>query len=220
MRNWQMHHMEEIIGMLCYIYGSCYQLWIELSGWKGSVTYGLGADLSLPHCLSVTTGIWTLTHKSDLRAEISGSIVRYDALAPRPEVLLPWDFVCACAVSLELKYHIPGKNIRVGWSKYHMLLIHSIMPVKFIMCIYHTVHCSCKTVLLNPILAATIAHVCGPVYAVSCLYRVLWSIRVVFIILRSFMLLFWKKSGHLYLERNSRLGLHLYNFTRLVLVFS
>ena len=25
---------------------------------------------------------------------ISGEIVRYDALAPRPEVLLPWCFVC------------------------------------------------------------------------------------------------------------------------------
>ena len=30
----------------------------------------------------------TLGSKSDLRAEISGSIVWYDALAPRPEVLL------------------------------------------------------------------------------------------------------------------------------------
>ena len=79
-------------------------MWIELSGWKGSVTYGLGADLSLPQCLSVTTGIWTLTQKSDLRAEISGSIVRYDALAPRPEVLLSWYSVCACAVSLGQKF--------------------------------------------------------------------------------------------------------------------
>ena len=31
-----------------------------------------------------------LGSKSDLRAEISGSIVWYDALAPRPEVLLPF----------------------------------------------------------------------------------------------------------------------------------
>ena len=79
-------------------------MWIELSGWKGSVIYGLGADLSLPQCLSVTTGIWTLAHKSDLRAEISGSIVWYEALAPRPEVLLYWYSVCACAVSLGQKF--------------------------------------------------------------------------------------------------------------------
>ena len=32
------------------------------------------------------------------QGEISGSIVRYDALAPRPEVLLYWYLVCACAV--------------------------------------------------------------------------------------------------------------------------
>ena len=54
----------------------------------GSVSYGVGADLSLPPCLSVTIGIWTLAYKSDPRAEISGEIVWYDALAPRPEVLL------------------------------------------------------------------------------------------------------------------------------------
>ena len=66
----------------------------------GSVSYGLGADLSLPPCLSVTIGIRTLAHKSDPRAEISGEIVWYDALAPRPEVLLSWCFVCACAGSV------------------------------------------------------------------------------------------------------------------------
>ena len=50
--------------------------------------------------------------KSDLRAEISGSIVRYDALAPRPEVLCSWYFICVCADSLKLKsYHILGKII-------------------------------------------------------------------------------------------------------------
>ena len=41
--------------------------------------------------------------KSALWAEISGSIFRYDALAARPEVLLYWHFVCACADSLKLK---------------------------------------------------------------------------------------------------------------------
>ena len=43
-----------------------------------------------------------LDSKSDLRAEISGSIVWYDALAPRPEVLLLSYFVGACAATLEL----------------------------------------------------------------------------------------------------------------------
>ena len=98
------HHIEEITRTLCYIYRNCFNLWTEMSGWKGSITDGLGADLSLPQCLSVTTGIWSLTHKSDHRAEISGNIVGYDALAPRPEVLLSWCFLRACAVSLELNF--------------------------------------------------------------------------------------------------------------------
>ena len=34
-----------------------------------------------------------LGSKTGQRAEISGSIVRYDSLAPRPEVLLLWHFV-------------------------------------------------------------------------------------------------------------------------------
>ena len=94
------YHMEKISRRLFYISRNWCYLWFELSGWMGSVSYGLGADLSLPPCLSVTIGIWTLTHKSDPRAEISGEIVWYDALAPRPEVLLSWRFVCACAGSL------------------------------------------------------------------------------------------------------------------------
>ena len=84
--------MEKISSRLFYIYRNWYCLWVELGGWMGSVSYGLGADLSLPPCLSVTIGIWTLSHKSDPRAEISGEIVWYDALAPRPEVLLSWCF--------------------------------------------------------------------------------------------------------------------------------
>ena len=53
-------------------------------------------------CLN--TGIWSLAHKSNYRAEISGNIVRYDALAPRPEVLLYWYYACAYAVFPELKF--------------------------------------------------------------------------------------------------------------------
>ena len=74
---------------------------------KGSVTYGLGADLSLPHYLSVTGGIGTSAYKSDHRAEMYGNIVRFDALAPSAELLFSWvfwEFVCACAVFLGLKF--------------------------------------------------------------------------------------------------------------------
>ena len=103
--NWSMsaqlkYHMEERTRTLFYIYVAYYHSMIELRRWKGSVTYGLGADISLPHCLA--TGIWNLAHKSDLRAEISGSIVWYDVLAPRPEVLFSWYLVYACADTTEL----------------------------------------------------------------------------------------------------------------------
>ena len=53
-----------------------------------------------------------LGSKSDLRAEISGSIVRYDALAQRPEVLLLWHFVGACVAILKLKF------LLYSWRKY------------------------------------------------------------------------------------------------------
>ena len=58
------YHMEKISRRLLYIYRNWYYLWIELSGWMGSVSYGLGADLSLPPCLSVTIGIWTSLTKA------------------------------------------------------------------------------------------------------------------------------------------------------------
>ena len=53
-------------------YRNCYWQKIGLSGWKGCVPYGPGADISLPQCLE--TGLWSLTHESDQRAEISGNI--------------------------------------------------------------------------------------------------------------------------------------------------
>ena len=56
------YHMEEISSSLLHIYRNCWLLQIEPSGWKGSVYYGLGADISLPHCLA--TGIWTLVPKA------------------------------------------------------------------------------------------------------------------------------------------------------------
>ena len=56
------------------------------------------------------------TYNSKLRAEISGNIVRYDALSPRSEVLLSWYFVCACAATHELKwyhlFYLPGRGCR------------------------------------------------------------------------------------------------------------
>ena len=61
-----------------------------------------------------------LGSKSDHQAEISGNIVRYDALAPRPEVLLSWFLVCACAVFLELNIvpYVLVKHVHLGSSKY------------------------------------------------------------------------------------------------------
>ena len=61
----------------------------------GSVSYGLGADLSLPPSLPVGDDRYLSP-----RVEISGQIVWYNALAPRPEVLLYWCSVCTCADSL------------------------------------------------------------------------------------------------------------------------
>ena len=58
-----MYHMEEITGnTFIYIYRNDQLLETEASGWKGSVTYGLGADISLPQCLA--TGIWNLAPKA------------------------------------------------------------------------------------------------------------------------------------------------------------
>ena len=56
------YHMLEITGILLYIYRNCFMLEIEPSGWKGSVAFGLGADISLPPCLA--TGIWNLVPKA------------------------------------------------------------------------------------------------------------------------------------------------------------
>ena len=86
----------------CFILRICCKLWPELNEWKESVTCGLGADISLPHCLE--TSIWNLAHKSDHRAEISENIVWYDALATCPEVLFSYHLVCACVVFQTLNF--------------------------------------------------------------------------------------------------------------------
>ena len=54
-----------------------------------------------------------LGSKSDNRAEISGNIVRYSALAPRPEVLRLCHLLCACAVSTEFLTTGVGKNANI-----------------------------------------------------------------------------------------------------------
>ena len=116
------YHMEEITSKLFYIHRNCYYLYIDLRGWKGSVTNGLGADTSLPHCLA--TGIWTLGHKSDHRAEISENINWYDTLAPRPEVLLYWYLACACAVlESEALTIFREETIRIGSTLYKRLSV-------------------------------------------------------------------------------------------------
>ena len=93
------------------MYRYCDQLFIELSGRKGFATNVLGADISLPPSLPGDRYL-KLGSKGDLRAEISGSIVRYEALAPRPEVLLLCYFVGTCAAPLELKF------LTYSWRKY------------------------------------------------------------------------------------------------------
>ena len=61
-RHTRRYQMEEISRELIHIYRNCYYLRIEPSEWKGSVTHGLGAGISLPPCLA--TGIWNLAPKA------------------------------------------------------------------------------------------------------------------------------------------------------------
>ena len=74
------------------------------------LSHGLGADISLPPCptSSGAKDIWNPAHISDPRAEISGEIVWYDALAPRPEVLLSF----SCFYVSWLCTHAPCSVIR------------------------------------------------------------------------------------------------------------
>ena len=46
MSNIWMYHIEETRRKLCYIHRDCYWLCIELSGWKGSVTWSWGRLIS------------------------------------------------------------------------------------------------------------------------------------------------------------------------------
>ena len=73
------YHMEEITGTVLYIYRnwSLCRVRTELGGWKGYVSNGLGADMSLPPCLIGGRQVSeTWAHSiSDPRAEISGILV-------------------------------------------------------------------------------------------------------------------------------------------------
>ena len=53
-------------------------------------------------CLA--TGIWSLAPKATSGPKSRACFVRYDALAPRPKVLLVGYFVGACAATLGLKF--------------------------------------------------------------------------------------------------------------------
>ena len=59
-------------------------LQLDPSRLKGSLTYDLGADFSLPHCL--TTGIRTLDPKAITWQKSRGNIIWYDVLVLHPEV--------------------------------------------------------------------------------------------------------------------------------------
>ena len=49
LRHARTYHFEEITWINWHIYGNRSMLKFDPSAWKGSVTYGLGADISFPH---------------------------------------------------------------------------------------------------------------------------------------------------------------------------
>ena len=57
-----MYHKEKLAGIILHIYRIYLIHRTDSSGWKGSVSHGLGADISLPPCLA--TGIWNLGPKA------------------------------------------------------------------------------------------------------------------------------------------------------------
>ena len=73
-------HMEEIIGKFLHIYRSCRTEWMK--GICLEWSRGRHFSPSLPGDRYLKLG-----SKGDLRAEISGSIVWYNTLAPCPEVM-------------------------------------------------------------------------------------------------------------------------------------
>ena len=83
---------------------------------KGSVTYGLGADISLPPCLSERPGICKLSLlrlKSTSGPKSRGASSRYSALARRPEVPSPGPPFLRCAHAHELHRPMSRKSVVV-----------------------------------------------------------------------------------------------------------
>ena len=104
------------------VYRNCDQLFTQLSGRKGSVTYGLGVDISLPPYL--VTGIWNLAPKPTSGPKSLGSSFGTTL----------WHHVrryCCFGISLthaQLPYnwssfHIRGVNIHIGSTKYNTPLM-------------------------------------------------------------------------------------------------
>ena len=68
------YHFYEVTGTLRHTYGHDLVLQIEPNGWKGSVTYGLGTEVSLPQC--PITGIWKMVPKAITGPKSRGTSVR------------------------------------------------------------------------------------------------------------------------------------------------
>ena len=91
------YNMAKISSRLFYIYRNWCYLWVDLSRWMRSVSYGLGADLSLP---PLPFGDDRYLNLSSQKWPTGRNLGGNDALVPGPEVLLCWCLVCACAGSL------------------------------------------------------------------------------------------------------------------------
>ena len=100
------YHMEEITRRLLGIYIYKLLLLLNRAEWMKGIClmWSRGRHFS-PSLLG--NRYLKLGSKSVHRAEIPGNIVRYGALAPRPEVLRFWYLVCACAVSWNWISYLP-----------------------------------------------------------------------------------------------------------------
>ena len=109
------YHMEEITGTLLYIYWSYYYMWIELRGWKGSVTYGLGADISLPPSLPADRylNLGSPQKRPPGRNLGEHRSVRRSGTASRGTVVLPLILRMRSQPRTKVTIFL-GKNIRLG----------------------------------------------------------------------------------------------------------
>ena len=105
--------------------------WTELCGWKGFVSYDLGADISLPPCQIGGRLVYeTAAHSiSDPRAEISGTLVmvRYSSATSRGTTYWFQYFSFSCVPSISFVNAqvfrtrvltiIKGKTYQREWRK-------------------------------------------------------------------------------------------------------